>query len=127
MGLAGYYARFIQDFSKIASRLMNLMKKDVKFVWTDKCKQSFLELKEKLTSGLVLTVPDGGEGLTLYTDACGIGLGAVLMQHGKVIINASRQPKLHEARYATLDFEFIPVVFAPKVLRHHFPGKIFKL
>lgn len=90
LGLVGYYRRFIQGFSKIASQLTNLTKEDVMFIWTPKCEKAFNELKEKLTSAPVLIILDGGKGLSFYTDAGSTGLGAVLMQHGKVIAYASR-------------------------------------
>ena len=59
LGLAGYYRRFIEGFSKIARPLHCLTRKGVKFEWTDKCMESFQTLKEKLTSAPVLTLPEG--------------------------------------------------------------------
>ena len=79
LGLAGYYRRFIKDFSRIAAPLTKLTRKDVKFVWSDKCEEAFLKLKHLLTNAPLLVVPDGNQGLVVYTDACGTGLGAVLM------------------------------------------------
>src|SRR5262249_31287922 len=67
--LAGYYRRFIQDFSSLAFPLTNLTRKDVKFVWTKECEKSFQELKTRLTSALVLSLPDGSGGFVVYTDA----------------------------------------------------------
>ena len=58
LGLAGYYRRFIQDFSKIASPLTNLTRKTVKFVWSEKCDESFMELKKWLSQAPVLALPD---------------------------------------------------------------------
>nr|XP_027090296.1 uncharacterized protein LOC113711331 [Coffea arabica] len=69
LGLAGYYRRFIQDFSKIAGPMTELTKKGAKFVWTPKCESSFQELKKRLTSAPVLVLPDGGEGYAVYSDA----------------------------------------------------------
>nr|XP_027101108.1 uncharacterized protein LOC113720463 [Coffea arabica] len=62
LGLAGYYRRFIQDFSKIAGPMTELTKKGNKFTWTPKCESSFQELKRRLTSAPVLVLPDGDEG-----------------------------------------------------------------
>ncbi|XP_071905996.1 uncharacterized protein [Coffea arabica] len=62
LGLAGYYRRFIQDFSKIAGPMTELTKKGNKFIWTPKCESSFQELKRRLTSAPVLVLPDGDEG-----------------------------------------------------------------
>ena len=90
LGLAGYYRRFIKDFSRIAAPMTKLTWKDVKFVWTDKCEEAFQKLKHLLTNAQVLVVPEGNQDLVVYTDACGTGLGAVLMQRGKVILYASQ-------------------------------------
>ena len=57
MGLAGYYRRFIENFSKIAKPMTELLK-EKKFVWTDECEASFQELKQRLVTALVLTLPD---------------------------------------------------------------------
>ena len=81
LGLAGYYRRFIEGFSKIVGPLHCLTRKGVKFEWTDRCEGSFQTLKEKLTSALVLTLPERNEGFEVYRDASYQGLGCVLMQH----------------------------------------------
>ncbi|XP_027155563.1 uncharacterized protein LOC113755899 [Coffea eugenioides] len=62
LGLAGYYRRFIQDFSKISGPMTELTKKGNKFIWTPNCESSFQELKRRLTSAPVLVLPDGDEG-----------------------------------------------------------------
>ncbi|XP_071921751.1 uncharacterized protein [Coffea arabica] len=69
LGLAGYYRRFIKDFSKIAGPMTELTKKNNKFIWTPKCESSFQELKKRLTSAPVLALPDGVEGYVVYSDA----------------------------------------------------------
>nr|XP_027109274.1 uncharacterized protein LOC113729149 [Coffea arabica] len=80
LGLAGYYRRFIKDFSKIVGPMTELTKKGNKFIWTPKCESSFRELKKRLTSAPFLVLPDGGEGYVVYSDASREGLGCVLMQ-----------------------------------------------
>ncbi|XP_073024282.1 uncharacterized protein [Primulina eburnea] len=80
LGLAGYYRRLIADFSKIALRLTTLTRKTVKFEWTNECQQSFQELKDKLTSAQVLSLPEVVEDFVVFTDGSKKGLGAVLMQ-----------------------------------------------
>ena len=79
LGLAGYYRRFIEDFSIIAAPMTRLTRKEVKFDWDDRCEEAFQELKRKLTSALILIVPDRGQGYTVYCDASRAGLGCVLM------------------------------------------------
>ena len=70
--------------------MTRLTRKDIKFVWDEKCEQSFQTLKERLTTAPVLTLPDGNDGFVIYSDASKMGLGCVLMQHGKVVAYASR-------------------------------------
>ena len=127
LGLAGYYRRFVQDFSKIAKPLTNLLKKTTKYNWSDECEHAFQELKKRLTTAPVLTLPTGTEGYELYTDASHKGLGCVLMQNGRVIAYASRQLKTHEANYPTHDLELAAVVFALKIWRHYLYGVTCKI
>ena len=123
LGLAGYYRKFVQDFSKLASPLTKLTMKNAKFIWTSKCEEVFQELKKRLTTAPVLTIVNGNQGLSVYTDACGEGVGAVLMQNGKVVAYASRQLRPHEKNYPTHDLELLAVVFALKIWRHYLLGK----
>ncbi|KAK1698284.1 hypothetical protein QYE76_014981 [Lolium multiflorum] len=83
LGMAGYYRRFIEGFSKIAGPMTKLLKKNTQFVWTDECETSFQTLKEKLTTAPVLAVPEPGKDYTVYCDASKNGLGCVLMQDRK--------------------------------------------
>ncbi|GKB08108.1 putative reverse transcriptase domain-containing protein [Tanacetum coccineum] len=101
LGLAGYYRRFIENFSKIAKSLTILTQKCKTFDWHSL---------------------DGPEDFVVYCDASGIGLGCVLMQRGKVIAYASRQLKIHEKNYTTHDLELGAVVFALKIWRHYLYG-----
>ncbi|XP_070015583.1 uncharacterized protein [Nicotiana sylvestris] len=82
-------------------------------------RQLIKELKSRLTSAPILTLSEGTEGFVVYCDASRIGLGCVLMQHGKVIAYASRQLKNHEKNYPTHDLELAAVVFALKIWRHY--------
>lgn len=123
LGLAGYYRRFVKDFSKIATPLTKLTRKNEKFEWTPKCEESFQELKRLLTSAPVLTLPDDTGNFVIYSDASHKGLGCVLMRHGKVIAYASRQLKDYEVRYPTHDLELAAIVFALKIWRHYLYGK----
>ncbi|GJW22115.1 reverse transcriptase domain-containing protein [Tanacetum coccineum] len=95
LGLAGYYRRFIENFSKIAKSLTILTQK---------------------------TLPDGSEDFVVYCDASGIGLCCVLMQRGKVIAYASRQLKIHENNYTTHDLEFWVAVCVALNLEHYLYG-----
>ena len=127
MGLAGYYRRFIQDFSKIATPIMRLTGKDVPFVWSEACQQAFDELKTRLTSAPVLTLPDRTCDYEVFCDASGMGLGCVLHQRGKVVAYASRQLRVHEKNYPTHDLELEAVIFALKIWRHYLLGEQVKI
>ncbi|KAI3505957.1 hypothetical protein L1887_28299 [Cichorium endivia] len=122
LGLAGYYRRFIQDFSKVAVPLTRLTKKNAAFRWGEEQQEAFETLRRKLCEAPVLTLPEGMEDMVVYCDASITGLGAVLMQRGKVIAYASRQLKPHEANYPTHDLELGAVVFALKIWRHYLYG-----
>ncbi|WMV25309.1 hypothetical protein MTR67_018694 [Solanum verrucosum] len=84
--------------------------------------KSTLELKTRLTTTPVLTLPKGSDGYMIYCDTPRVGVGCVLMQRGKVISYASRQLKLHEKNYPTHDLELAAVVFALKIWRHYLYG-----
>ncbi|GJX89165.1 retrotransposon protein, putative, ty3-gypsy subclass [Tanacetum coccineum] len=105
LGLAGYYRRFIEGFSKIAKPMTKLTQKKVKFVWGDKQEAAFQLLKQKLCSAPILALPEGSKDFIAYCDASIKGLGAMLMQREKVIAYASRQLKIHEKNYTTHDLE----------------------
>ncbi|GJU00896.1 putative reverse transcriptase domain-containing protein [Tanacetum coccineum] len=122
LGLAGYYRRFIEGFSKIAKPMTKLTQKKVKFEWGDKQEAAFQLLKQKLCSAPILALPEGSEDFIVYCDASKKGLGAVLMQREKVISYASRQLKIHEKNYTTHDLELGAVVFALKIWRHYLYG-----
>ena len=96
LGLAGYYKKFVKGFPKIALPLTSLTCKGKKFEWTKQCEQSFQELKEKLMSTPVLTIPEGTDGFVIYNNASKMGLGTILMQHDKVVVYASKQLKDYE-------------------------------
>ncbi|GKB21619.1 putative reverse transcriptase domain-containing protein, partial [Tanacetum coccineum] len=97
LGLAGYYRRFIQYFSKIASSLTKLTKKNIPFVWGEEQEEAFVTLRRKLCETLILVLPDGTEDM------------------------------VHEENYPTHDLEFAAVVFALKIWRHYLYGVKFIL
>ena len=127
LGLAGYYRRFIEDFSRIATPMTTLSRKEVKFKWDDRCEEAFQELKRRLTSAPILIVSDRGKGYTVYCNASRVGLGCVLMQSGRVVAYGYRQLKNHEQNYPTHDMELVAVVFALKILRHYLYGEEFEV
>ena len=84
----------------------------VKFQWLDDHEKSFAELKNRLSTAPVLTLPDCSDGYVIYCNASRVGLGCVSMQRDKVISYASRKLKVHEKNYPTRDLELAAVVFA---------------
>jgi hypothetical protein len=122
LGLAGYYRRFIENFSKIAKPMTELLKSNTPYVWSDKCEASFQELKTRLTTTPVLTLPDASKDFVVYCDASRKGLGCVLMQGGKVVAYASRQLRKHEENYPTHDLELTTVIHTLKIWRHYLMG-----
>ncbi|KAA0032714.1 DNA/RNA polymerases superfamily protein [Cucumis melo var. makuwa] len=123
LGLAGCYRRFIEDFSRLALPLTALTRKNVKFEWSDKCEQSFQELKKRLVTAPILALPATGKNYVIYCDTSRLGLGCVLMEDGNVIAYASRQLKEHECNYPTHDLELAAVVLALKIWRHYLFGE----
>ncbi|KAF3660660.1 putative CST complex subunit CTC1-like [Capsicum annuum] len=91
LGLFGYYRRFVGSFLSIATPLMRLTQRKVKLLWSDACEGSFEKLKDKLTFMPVLTLAEGTDGFVRYCDVSCMGLGFVLMHHGKVVAYTSRQ------------------------------------
>jgi len=127
LGLAGYYRRFVEGFSCIAQPLTHLLKKTTRFEWSEACQRSFDELKKRLTTSPVLTLPQGNEDFVIYSDASKLGLGCVLMQRDKVIAYASRQLRPNEQNYPTHDLELAAVIHALKIWRHYLYGSSCKV
>ena len=112
----------MDGFTSIASPLTTLTQKITKFEWSKTCEKSFQLLKDRLTSALVLTLLEGTKGSLAYCDASQVGLGCVLLQHGRLISYASRQLKVHEMNYPTNDLELMAVMFALKFWRDYLYG-----
>jgi hypothetical protein len=112
LGLAGYYHRFILNFSKIAKPIIDLLKKEEKFVWNAERDEAFQTLKKLLTTSPMLAQLDITKSFDVYCDASGMGLCCVLMQEGHVIAYSSRQLRPHEEHYPTHDLELAAVVHA---------------
>ncbi|WVZ76987.1 hypothetical protein U9M48_024892 [Paspalum notatum var. saurae] len=102
--------------------MTSLLEKGVPFNWTKERQAAFDELKKRLTTAPVLTLPDLTKSFTVYCDASKEGLGCVLMQEGKVIAYASRQLRKHEVNYPTHDLELAAIVHALKIWRHYLFG-----
>jgi len=114
LGLAGYYRRFVEGFSKMVSPLTQLTRKDQPFSWTDKCKECFEEMKKRLTTTPIIIIPDTSRMFEVYCDASYQDLGCVLMQEKRPVAYASRQLKVHEKNYPKHDAtKSVMLIFIP--------------
>lgn len=96
LGIFGYYQRFVEGFSWLFGPLTTLTKKNVEFVWIDKCERCFQELKRRLTTAPILALPESHKLFVVFIDVSKFGLGCVLIQEGQVVAYAPRQLKDHE-------------------------------
>ena len=123
LGLAGFYRKFVRDFSKIALPITELTKETTAFEWGEKQQQAFEALKSALCSAPVLLIPDPSKPYTLNCDACDYALGATLQQdHGnglQPVAYMSRKFKPAEINYDTREKEFMALVDACSHWRHY--------
>ncbi|XP_025822327.1 uncharacterized protein LOC112898161, partial [Panicum hallii] len=124
-GLAGFYRRFVKDFSMIAAPLNNLTKKDVPFKWGDEQDQAFNELKTKLCEAPLLQLPDFGKTFEIECDASGIGIGGVLLQEGKPVAYFSEKLNGPHLNYSVYDKELYALVRVLEVWQHYLLPKEF--
>ena len=126
LGHAGFYRRFINDFSKIAKPLTNLLIKDSDFVFTDDCIKSFCSLKEALISAPILQPPDWSLPFEIMCDASDYAVGAVLGQRKDnkpcAIYYASKVLDPAQMNYTTTEKELLAVVFALDKFRSYLVG-----
>ncbi|CAN6576835.1 unnamed protein product [Malus baccata var. baccata] len=126
LGHAGFYRRFIKDFSKIAQPLCRLLQKEVAFEFTKECKASFNQLKELLTTAPIIVPPDWSLPFELMCDASDYALGAVLGQRKEkkphVIYYASRTLNDAQLNYSSTEKELLAVVFALDKFRSYLIG-----
>jgi hypothetical protein len=104
--------------------MTELLAKGKTFEWTPRREVSFQELKKKLTTTPILTMPNVERSFSIYCDASGQGLRCVLMQDGHVVAYASRQLRKHEEKYPTHDLELAAIVHTLKIWRHYIIGNI---
>ncbi|GKC94981.1 reverse transcriptase domain-containing protein, partial [Tanacetum coccineum] len=126
LGHAGFYRRFIKDFSKISRPMTHLLEKNTLFIFSNKCIQAFNTLKKKLNEAPILIAQDWDLPFELMCDASDFAIGAVLGQrhekHFKPIHYASKTMTKAESRYTTTEKEMLAVVYAFKKFRRDCPG-----
>ncbi|GJZ07745.1 reverse transcriptase domain-containing protein [Tanacetum coccineum] len=118
LGHAGFYHRFIQDFSKIARPMTYLLEKDTPFFFSKECIEAFNDLKKKLSKALILVAPDWDLPFEIMCDASNFAVGAVLGQrktkHFQPIHYASKTMTDAQAHYTTTEKERLTVVYVFK-------------
>ena len=129
LGLAGYYRRFVPNYSAIAQPLTDLLHKDKSYTWSPECEQALQELKRLLTEAPVLRSPDPDLKFTITTDASGYAIGAVLSQDDgrgpRPITYMSRKLSPAERNYAVHEQETLAIIYAIKIWRHYLEGQEF--
>ncbi|GJZ28077.1 reverse transcriptase domain-containing protein [Tanacetum coccineum] len=123
LGHAGFYRRFIQDFSKIARPMTHLLEKETPFFFSEECIDSFNTLKRKLTEAPILIAPDWDLPFELMCDASDFAIGAVLGQrknkHFQPIHYASKTMNEAQTHYTTTEKELLAVVYAFEKFRSY--------
>ena len=131
LGLANYFRRFVQGYGKMVLPLNHLTRSNTRFDWTPECQMAFDQVKHALTHAPVLALPDFTKPFEIIADACGDmhqgGLGAVLLQEGRVVAYESRRLTDPELRYTTTEQEMLALVHALRVWRCYVEGKPFKV
>nr|GEW05355.1 reverse transcriptase domain-containing protein [Tanacetum cinerariifolium] len=123
LGHAGFYCRFIKDFSKISRPMTHLLEKNSPFIFSNECIQAFRTLKENLTEALILIAPNWDQPFELICDASDYAVGAVLGQrvekHFRPIHYASKTMNQAETNYTTTEKEMLAVVYAFEKFRSY--------
>ncbi|KAJ7961759.1 Ty3/gypsy retrotransposon protein [Quillaja saponaria] len=126
LGLTGYYRRFIRDFGKISRPLNTLLRKNA-FQWDAAAEEAFMILKSKMTQAPVLALPDYSSSFVIETDASGVGIGAVLLQHGHPLAFISKALGPKHLSLSTYEKELIAIVYAVNKWKQYLLGKHFTI
>ena len=124
LGLAGYYRRFLPNFSHMSAVLSNLLKKNVKFEWTDEAETAFVDLKSRLATRPILRPPDWSKPFCLAVDSSNIAVGGNLFQ----IIDGVEHPicffskklDVHQQNYSTIEKEALGLILAVRAFSVYF-------
>ncbi|GFU82682.1 retrovirus-related Pol polyprotein from transposon 297 [Trichonephila clavipes] len=120
LGMTGWYQKFIPRYADICEPLYQLKKKGAKFNWSGEAQDSFDQIKRTLTEAPILQLPNFSEQFNLFTDASGVGIGAVLQQNQKPIAFASRTLNKAERNYTVTERECLAVIWALNKFKTYF-------
>ena len=121
LGLTGYYRRFVKGYGVMSRLLTELLKKG-NFRWSEEAEEAFQRLKEAMSAVPTLGLPDFSEPFTLETDACGVGVGAVLVQKGRPLAFLSQALGPRHLGLSIYEKEFLAVLLAVEKWRHYLEG-----
>ncbi|KAL0318287.1 UNVERIFIED_CONTAM: Retrovirus-related Pol polyprotein from transposon.6 [Sesamum angustifolium] len=124
LGLTGYYRKFIKGYGIISKPLTTLLKKEG-FLWNEEAEVAFNKLKEVMCTAPVLALPDFTKPFVVETDACGRGIGVVLMQEGRPIANLSKALATKNLGLSTYGKEFLALLLAVTKWKHYLQGHHF--
>ena len=124
LGLTGYYRRFVQRYGVISKPLTALLKKD-QFKWTEESEKAFQQLKSAMTLPPVLALPDFSQPFVVETDACGWGIGAVLMQRGHPLAYISKALSGKHQGLSVYEKELLAIVYTVSKWQHYLYGRHF--
>ena len=126
LGHAGFYRRFIKDFSKVAKPFCRLLEKDTRFNFDDSCKVAFEEIKIRLVQAPIMAAPEWDQGFEIMCDASDFAMGAVLGERIEKIFRAiyygSRTFNEAQENYSTTEQEILAIVFACEKYRSYILG-----
>ncbi|GFU86702.1 retrovirus-related Pol polyprotein from transposon 17.6 [Trichonephila clavipes] len=126
LGMAGWYQKFIPKYANICEPLYRLKKKGAKFNWSTEAQDSFDKIKRALTEAPVLQLPNFTEQFNLFTDASGVGIGAVLNQNHRPIAFASRTLNKAERNYTITERECLAMIWALNKLKTYIGSLLVK-
>ncbi len=122
LGLANYFRKFVTGWAALIAPLQKLTCKDESFVWSAECSEAFEGVKTALTNARVLALPDLNNPFVVICDACGVGLGAVLVQGGRLIAFEGKRLSEAEQKYTAGEQELLAVVHALQLWRCYLDG-----
>lgn len=129
LGMCNYYRRYVEGYAKIARPLYQLCRKDVPFLWSDKCENAFNQLKASLTSPPILIFPDFSDTFIVTTDASEFAIGAVISQgyipNDRPIQFFSKSLSKAQINYSTIEKELLAILTAVETFKYYLYGRIF--